>query len=302
VTGWVAVPLLLSLLLAMITGPTVRLMSPRTARPSLVVAAGLAALASTWGLVLLAATLLDDVPPISELVDGRSIGIDQAVPGYVALAAASALALSVVRLAKSIRSRRLAYRTLRRLCEQSTAEELVVVAAAQAQAVAVPGRCGHPGFIVVTSGMLAALPNSERAVLLAHERAHLRGHHHWQRAIVNDAAALNPFLSPTRDAVAFLLERCADESAAEAVGNRSLTARSLVRAALVTTSSGIGAPLAFERPAITERVAALHAPPPPRRRLLAAGVVLLGVSTALAALHATITFAELIEHLSSDWV
>ncbi|MGW7378006.1 SpoIIE family protein phosphatase [Streptomyces sp. NPDC054794] len=38
---------------------------------------------------------------------------------------------------------------------------------------------GRPGRIVVTSGMLRALPAEERAVLLAHEQAHLaHGHHH----------------------------------------------------------------------------------------------------------------------------
>jgi len=42
-------------------------------------------------------------------------------------------------------------------------------------AVAVPGRLGRRGHVLVTSGMLTALDDEERAVLLAHERAaHLR--------------------------------------------------------------------------------------------------------------------------------
>jgi beta-lactamase regulating signal transducer with metallopeptidase domain len=113
----------------------------------------------------------------------------------------------------------------------------------------------------VAEAVERALDHDERAVLLAHERAHLSERHHWLRAVVDAAAAVNPLLRPARDTVAFLLERCADEAAADTVGSRTLAARSLARAALATTDATRGEALAFQRLAITTRVAALQVAP-----------------------------------------
>jgi len=206
--------------------------------------------------------------------------------------------VGLYRLAVTVRSRRSTHRALRQLCDSSAAEELVVVAAREPHAVAVPDRPGRAGRILVTtSGMLAALTADERGVLLAHERAHLREGHSWQRAVVDAAAALNPLLRPAREAVAFLLERCADEAAATAVGSRALAARSLARAAFATTTAARAEALAFQQFAVTARVAALQAVPPPSRRLIAAGVVLVGVMTTLAAGDATVAFVAFVERL-----
>ncbi|MDQ4105303.1 MAG: M56 family peptidase, partial [Actinomycetota bacterium] len=62
----------------------------------------------------------------------------------------------------------------------------------------------------------------ERRVVLAHERVHLYGRHHWLRAATEFCAAVNPLLIPVREAVAFLVERCADEHAATVTGSWSL--------------------------------------------------------------------------------
>ena len=291
----VYIPLLLSLVLAALSRPLARWLSPRTAAPALVIAAGLSAAASTWGLILLAATLLHQAPPVAERAATGTHLPSEPVPGLIAAAPGAVLAVGAYRLTEVIKGRRATHRTLRGLCEPSEAAELVVIAASAPHAVAVPGRGGNHGRILVTSGMLAALDHDERAVLLAHERAHLRERHHWLRAVVDAAAAVNPLLRPARDTVAFLLERCADEAAADTVGSRTLAARSLVRAALATTDATRGEALAFQRLAITTRVAALQVAAPPPRPLIAAAVVLIGVLTTLLAGDATVAFVELVE-------
>lgn len=296
-TVWVYLPLILSLVVAAASRPLASRLSPQTATPALVLASGLSALATTWGLLLLAGTLLREAPPLAERAAGQGIVLAEPAPGKVAVAAAAVLAVGAYRLGVLIRSRRSVHQRLRLLCDSSAAEELVVVAASEPHAVAVPGRRGSAGRILVTSGMLAALSVDERAALLAHERAHLRGRHSWQQAAVDAAAALNPLLVPARDSVAFLLERAADEAAAVAVGSRSVVARSLARAALAGSSSSRPATLAFERLAVTSRVAALHAPPAPRRPLVVSAVISVGLATTLAAGNATASFFHFFERL-----
>ncbi|WP_344442397.1 M56 family metallopeptidase, partial [Kitasatospora nipponensis] len=88
----------------------------------------------------------------------------------------------------------------------------------RADAYALPGR---PGRIVVTTGMLRALPAPERAALLAHERAHLTCRHHLFLAAAEYAAVLHPALRALRAPLGFHLERWADEAAARSVRERT---------------------------------------------------------------------------------
>ncbi|MFF2039802.1 M56 family metallopeptidase [Kitasatospora sp. NPDC058170] len=120
-----------------------------------------------------------------------------------------------------------------------------------------PGRPAEPGRIVVTSGMLRALDAPERAALLAHERAHLRGRHHLFLALAEHAATIHPALRPLRTPLAYHLERWADEAAAARTGDRATTARAVGRAALAAGRT--------PRPARPQRAPAAHAGPVPRR-------------------------------------
>ncbi|MFG3225404.1 M48 family metalloprotease [Kitasatospora sp. NPDC048194] len=120
-----------------------------------------------------------------------------------------------------------------------------------------PGRPTEPGRIVVTSGMLRALDGPERAALLAHERAHLAARHHVFLALAEHAAAVHPALRPLRAPLGYHLERWADEVAAARVGDRTVTARAVGRAALAANRS--------PWPARPRLVAAAHAGPVPRR-------------------------------------
>jgi Zn-dependent protease with chaperone function len=146
--------------------------------------------------------------------------------------------------------------------------------------------------------MLSALDGDERRVLLAHERAHLLQRHHWLRAATELCAAVNPVLIPVREAVAYLVERSADEHAATVTGSRELVARALTKAALASGASSRvpawAAMLRFAGCAVSARVAALHSDPPRPEPLVPGSVLALGVATTIAAVQATMAFYQLI--------
>lgn len=116
--------------------------------------------------------------------------------------------------------------------------ELTVRRDDRPDAYALPGRPGSPGRIVVTTGMLHALDPAEREALLAHERAHLAGRHHLYLAAAELSARCHPALRALRAPLGYALERCADEAAAHAVGDRRVAARAIGRAALAARAAG----------------------------------------------------------------
>jgi Zn-dependent protease with chaperone function len=262
--------------------------APGAAARSLAAVALVAAISSTWSLTLLALTLLDDLPPLSALDNQPALALPEPVPGPVALVAALLLVWGGVRLIVDLRRRRDIHRRLQ--AAGSPDAGLVVADWAAPMAIAVPGR---PGHLLVTTGILRLLDAEERRVVFAHERAHLSHHHHRLVAVTAGAAAVNPLLIGVRDAVAYLVERWADEDAAAAVGDRDLTARAVARAALATRDYGPGRALGVHGGPVVHRVLALGEPrPAPRwRRLL--GPVALGAGCLAAAGVATSEFAEL---------
>ncbi len=92
---------------------------------------------------------------------------------------------------------------------------------------------GRPGYVVATEGLLAHLGAEEQRAVLAHERAHLRGHHH---RIVNSCEILAtafpfvPLFTAAPPTVRVLVEVAADRVAAK------LTSAETVRSALSTVS------------------------------------------------------------------
>lgn len=109
--------------------------------------------------------------------------------------------------------------------------ELVLVDDEAPDAYALPGL---PGRVVVSTGMMDALDDADRQAMLAHERAHLTCHHYAFAAAAHLAAACNPLLKPVATAVAYTVERWADERAATACGDRRQVARAVGKAALAT--------------------------------------------------------------------
>ncbi|WP_073861908.1 M56 family metallopeptidase [Streptomyces sp. CB01249] len=169
--------------------------------------------------------------------------------------------------------------------------DVLVVPGTDVDAFALPGYRGRQGRVVVTSGMMRSLKPGEREVLLAHERAHLAGRHHLLSAVTDLVAVVHPAIRRLREALAFHLERWADEEAAAAVGDRRLAAAAIARAALAGSARGrvAGYPLlSATRGPVPRRVEALLLPEPvpPRGGVRRVGVAALAASVVAAAVAA----------------
>lgn len=286
----VYLPLLASLLFAVGAPVLVRHLAPPLATRTLTAAAALSAAASTWGLALLALTLITRTPPALEHAD-----VVNPVPAATAVIAAVVLVCCLYRGVRTVRVRHRTERDLRGVCALcQPGGELAVLADDTPHTYAVPGR---PGRILISTGLLRAADATARRVVLAHERAHLQLHHHRYRAVADLAAALNPLLIPTRTAVAYLVERWADETAAAVIGSRARTARALAQIALATTVSGSPTGLAFHRHAVAARVRALHSPPAESVHILALGWALAAALAATAASDATLGCSRILAPL-----
>lgn len=203
-------------------------------------------------------------------------------PGIAAVALAAAVASACAAVLAGARQARAMLAAGRAVGGAAGGRDLVVIEAAEPNAFAIPGR---PGRIVVTCSLLRRLSAGERRVLLAHERAHLSGGHHWHRSAVSLAVAANPLLRPLAGAVAFATERWADERAAFEVGDRRLAARALARVALLSGPAEHRSPqLAAGELAVPARVSALLADPPRARPFLSIAILALPALALVAAL------------------
>lgn len=287
----VYLPLLVCAGVALLAAPASRRLPPGLGAWAMVCAALTGAVTSAWSLVLLAASLLDDVSPY-----GR-VGPIVPVPDAVSACAAAGLVACGVRTIRSAAKYRRDVAALHSLV--TPGDQLVVADTDDADAFAIPARGWRTsGTVYVTSGMLRALDPAQQRALFAHERAHLAARHGTARFLATLAAAANPLLMPVRDAVAYLCERQADESAAAATGSRVLVAQTVATAALAQSTARPSAAPALHRLAVTDRVTAMLAARPVRQRwqvwLLAAAIALPAVALpAVAMLDATTDFATI---------
>jgi beta-lactamase regulating signal transducer with metallopeptidase domain len=161
----------------------------------------------------------------------------------------------------------------------------VLVEHAQPHAYCVAGR--HP-TVILTTGAVQALDPGQLDAVLAHERAHLAGHHHRLLALARIGRMVLPFLPLMRDAdeqVARLVELHADDAAAQARDPRLLATALVVLATAASPAPALAA-------AATDSVQRIHrllGPAEPlgraRRQLLrtiAAALALTPVALALA--------------------
>ncbi|MBN9635377.1 MAG: M56 family metallopeptidase [Actinobacteria bacterium] len=154
--------------------------------------------------------------------------------------------------------------------------DVYVVQAPERAAYTVQGR---PSAIVVTSSAVAALDERELNAVIAHERAHVAGHHLTVITVLRALAAVLPKVGLlTRGArdVARLLEMCADDAAARRYGHRTLL-DGLVRLVGAAPAGALGA----------ADVAVLHrahrlAHPATHRVSLSAQAALVGVAVVIA--------------------
>jgi Zn-dependent protease with chaperone function len=147
---------------------------------------------------------------------------------------------------------------------------------------------GDGGMVVVSRGLKESLTPDAFAAAVEHERAHLKGKHHWMLASVDILAAALPIAPLLREApkdLRVLVEYAADTSAALRWGG------SAVRSALlaVAGSSVPDCALGMAGGAINDRLARLQTPlrhPSPIRRHLRCSLA--GAATALAPLLASV--------------
>jgi Zn-dependent protease with chaperone function len=277
----VYVPFAVTAVLAVFAPRLAPALPPRRAAWALACAALVTAIGWAGALTLLAFTGVAQIPEIAE--EGRwSVAVLKAEdPVYLAVAGGSALMLAagVVSLGVAAVGQVRHFLRVRRECARLPEDtELVVLDDDVPMAFALPGASGR---IVVSRGMVRCLTDRERQALLAHERAHLRCRHHLFQTLWKLTAALNPLLRPLAVAGGFALERWADEEAAERVGDRTIVAHAVGRAALASAGASRPAALAATGGEVPQRVRALLAPPPVRRSLpLAVGGLLLAVCCA----------------------
>ena len=151
-----------------------------------------------------------------------SVGLAPTTLGVLAVTLVLLAVVSSVRLARTvarIRARAHAHAAAVRMVGHHNADAYLVVQANAPLAYCVSGR---PPAIVVTSGALAALDDQQLAAVLAHERAHLKGHHFVAVTALRGLAAAFPRLTLMRQGaaeVSRLLEMCADDASARRHGS-----------------------------------------------------------------------------------
>jgi hypothetical protein len=146
---------------------------------------------------------------------------------------------------------------------------------------------GRRPTVVLTTGAVAALDDDQLAGVLAHERAHLAGHHHRLLALARIARQVLPFLPLMRNAdaqVARLAEMHADDAARRASGPGPL-ATALV---LLATAASPAPALAAAATDTVHRIHRLLDPAQPlgrgRRHLLRVMATALALTPVLVAL------------------
>lgn len=229
----------------------------------------------------------------------------------VATAALLGVALGLFRLGRLVVHHVKVRRPARRAAGLSASadSDLIVLPDPGVEAYALPGR---PGRIFLTKGMLRLLDDEERHVVIAHERSHLRHHHHLHRLAAALSSALNPLLYSLPATQEWATERWADEDAAS-VADRAVVASALRKAGSRTRTlppePGLAeSALAVASAAVDRRVAALDREPPrlhPVFLAVASAVVALSVIgtsdaavDAAALLHAAITAQDRSSDLS----
>ncbi len=175
---------------------------------------------------------------------GRAGPVAQVVSiAALALTVASLIAVGMRfgRALSRMRSQTFAHADGVRLVGRQIGNDVVVIDAPAPAAYCVVGR---PPAIVVTTGALSALDQSQLNAVIAHERAHLKGRHAYLVAAVRGLTTALPTIKLFAGAathVSSLLEMCADDAAARAHGRRTLLDGLLTLSGAATPNHGLAA-------------------------------------------------------------
>lgn len=254
--------------------------APATAARMLTAATAVAAagVAAGLGLVVLAAA--SEVVVVSDAIGWcRALypGDHGAAP-WAGVVAAAVLAVAGSSAWRHVR------RARRDVAAFGAVDGVSVVTTPGVVAHAVPG---DRGGIVLGASLVRVLTAEERAVVLAHEHAHLDHGHHRYVLVAETCAAALPVLRPLARRVRFHTERWADEVAADQVGGRLTVAKTIAKVALLQPARASGVP-AFGAASTVDRVDALLRPPiavPPAASLLAATALATTAMGTTAQLH-----------------
>jgi beta-lactamase regulating signal transducer with metallopeptidase domain len=299
-------PIFIPVLAALAARPLADRLPPAAATWLLAGSALALAAASSAVLGLLTLTAVGRVPLFDSLSNVSSTIMTRDDPASLPVAIVAGALLT----AAAVAAGRAAYRRIRAIVAAGRqaqrlpgSGQVVVTEDEAADAYTLPG---WPCRIVITSGMLRALSDPERRVLLAHERSHAGRAHYLFTSVARLAAAANPLLRPVAAEVGFTVERWADEHAARVTGDRPLTARAVAHAAMATSASPperdaemstLGLVKNDKRVGpVPRRVAALLAPAPRPRLVLFVVALLLVALSGVSALEAAKNMHELIEY------
>lgn len=285
-------PALVAVVIGLSVAGSHRHLHPRVAAASLAAVAAACTLAVMAAMATVSVGFVSTIPWTTENLPWcRNLyRTHDAIPAWLGVPAAAAMVWMIIAVLGSYR------RDRKSLWHPAASDaELMVLPDDRPQAFAMAGR---PGQIVVSAGMLRLLNATERRVLLAHERSHLRHRHHGYIAVAGAAQAAVPFLAPLSHRLRLAIERWADEDAARDVGDRELVAQTIARAALAQADHRGRPVLGIGLVGVGARVDALLAPTAVSTRLpevaLAVGVVamlaVLGTST--VQLHHLVAFAS----------
>jgi Zn-dependent protease with chaperone function len=243
--------------------------------------------AATAGLAL-GLTLIDTLsrvdPQIDRCADQLPINDDSPVGpflGWFGLIAAAALLLRIAfcmtaTFVSTWRTRRKHHEILRMIARADDELGVLVLDHDEPGCYCLPGR---PGTIVITSSALMRLSPTQLSAVLAHERAHLTGRHHFTVAFAHAIHRTAPrigLLALVEEETRRLVEFIADDAAVRRSGTAALVS------ALAVLGAGAGAPgFALgvgidRRPAASSRVTRLS-----HRKIGRRGLALGAIGSAL---------------------
>lgn len=206
-------------------------------------------------------------------------GTSQGVIGLALVAAVSGRLLyaAVIGVGRGRRQRRAHRCALTLVANPDPQLDALIVENDTAAAYCLPGSGGR---VVLTTRTVAALDPAQLAAVLAHERAHLRGRHHW---LLTSAAVLVRAFPRVRlfrvaaEEMARLMEMVADDAAGRCHRRLDIAGALVILAGAAAPSGG----LAAGGPSTPARVHRLLQPPRPLPApVTAAGLVLVALTIA----------------------
>jgi Zn-dependent protease with chaperone function len=276
-TASIASPLVAATLLAIAATSVHRWLPPRLASRFVTTALVLVAIAALPTLLIVAVAFLAHAPVVGLGFEwcARAFGLHEAVPAWIGLPIVLIIGWGAVRTSRVVREHRRLRIDVRR--------PVYVADSVTPYAVTLPGRAGQ---IIVSTALLDGLDESERRVVIAHERAHARYRHDRYVLVAALCAAALPPLRTLSNRVTYSIERWADEAAAAVCGDRRLVAVTLGKVALHRQPATVSG---FAGLGVASRMGALLEPPVgnPRRPLVIAmwSAVVMTAGLSLYQLH-----------------